>query len=255
MSYDLSGKTILVTGASRGIGAAIAKSCALAGAHVISHFNSHADGATENMKDIPDSLKSFIMQNLSEPGSGRQLWHKAIKASKKIDIFINNAAVNIETPFDSAVDEWDKGWLETFQVNVYEPANIMKEALSYFQTQGAGVIISMSSWSGQRGSALPTLPAYAASKAAVKALTQTIAKNYAKDGVLAYVISPGIVKTRMSDLAAVVRGGEESMKSQLVMGELVKPSELGELVVFLSSGACRHLTGSTIDVNGASYIR
>lgn len=255
MSYDLSGKTILVTGASRGIGAAVAKACATAGAHVISHYNSNTNGAIENMADIPESNKSFVMQNLSEPGSGRQLWRKAIKESKKIDIFINNAAVNIETPFDSKVDEWDKGWLETFQVNVYEPANIMKEALTHFQELGAGVIISMSSWSGQRGSALPTLPAYAASKAAVKALTQTIAKNYAKEGVLAYVISPGIVKTRMSDLAAVVRGGEESMKSQLVMGELVKPSELGELVVFLASGACRHLTGATIDVNGASYIR
>ncbi len=255
MSYDLSGKTILVTGASRGIGAAVAKACATAGAHVISHYNSNTNGAIENMADIPESNKSFVMQNLSEPGSGRQLWRKAIKESKKIDIFINNAAVNIETPFDSKVDEWDKGWLETFQVNVYEPANIMKEALTHFQGLGAGVIISMSSWSGQRGSALPTLPAYAASKAAVKALTQTIAKNYAKEGVLAYVISPGIVKTRMSDLAAVVRGGEESMKSQLVMGELVKPSELGELVVFLASGACRHLTGATIDVNGASYIR
>ena len=255
MSYDLSGKTILVTGASRGIGAAVAKACATAGAHVISHYNSNTNGAIENMADIPESNKSFVMQNLSEPGSGRQLWRKAIKESKKIDIFINNAAVNIETPFDSKVDEWDKGWLETFQVNVYEPANIMKEALTHFQELGAGVIISMSSWSGQRGSALPTLPAYAASKAAVKALTQTIAKNYAKEGVLAYVISPGIVKTRMSDLAAAVRGGEESMKSQLVMGELVKPSELGELVVFLASGACRHLTGATIDVNGASYIR
>ena len=255
MSYDLSGKTILVTGASRGIGAAVAKACATAGAHVISHYNSNTNGAIENMADIPESNKSFVMQNLSEPGSGRQLWRKAIKESKKIDIFINNAAVNIETPFDSKVDEWDKGWLETFQVNVYEPANIMKEALTHFQELGAGVIISMSSWSGQRGSALPTLPAYAASKAAVKDLTQTIAKNYAKEGVLAYVISPGIVKTRMSDLAAVVRGGEESMKSQLVMGELVKPSELGELVVFLASGACRHLTGATIDVNGASYIR
>ena len=72
---------------------------------------------------------------------------------------------------------------------------------------------------------------------------------------MAYIISPGIVKTRMSDLAAVVRGGEEAMKSQLVMGELVKPEELGELIVFLSSGSCRNLTGSTIDVNGASYIR
>ena len=179
MSYDLSGKTILVTGASRGIGAAVAKACATAGAHVISHYNSNTNGAIENMADIPESNKSFVMQNLSEPGSGRQLWRKAIKESKKIDIFINNAAVNIETPFDSKVDEWDKGWLETFQVNVYEPANIMKEALTHFQELGAGVIISMSSWSGQRGSALPTLPAYAASNAAVKALTQTIAKNYA----------------------------------------------------------------------------
>jgi NAD(P)-dependent dehydrogenase (short-subunit alcohol dehydrogenase family) len=255
MSYDLSDKTALVTGASRGIGAAIARSLANSGASVIAHYSSFEQGAVDNMIGIPDSNKSFIKQDLSKAGAGRKLWQQALNERPKIDIFINNAAVNIETPFDADVDKWDKGWADTFQVNVYEPANIMKEALVHFKKNGGGVIVSMSSWSGQRGSALPTLPAYAASKAAVKALTQTIAKNYAKEGILAYIISPGIVKTRMSDLAAVVRGGEESMKSQLVMGELVKPNDLGELVVFLVSGACRHLTGSTIDVNGASYIR
>ena len=255
MTYDLSGKTALVTGASRGIGAAIALSLAQAGAHVIAHYSSFKEGALENLKDIPASHKSFIQEDLGIPGSGRLLWEKAVALGRPIDIFINNAAVNIETPFDGEVDIWDQGWADTFRINVFEVANIMKEAVAHFKDNKSGTIISMSSWSGQRGSALPTLPAYAASKAAVKALTQTIAKNFAQDGILAYIISPGIVKTRMSDLAAVVRGGEEAMKSQLVMGELVSPHELGELAVFLSSGACRHLTGSTIDVNGASYIR
>ena len=255
MSYNLTGKTALVTGASRGIGAAIAYSLASAGAHVISHYSSFSEGAIENLSEIPEARKTFIQCDLSKPGSGRELWAQAISKVGKIDIFVNNAAVNIETPFEADSDTWDQGWAETFQVNVYEAANILKESVAHFREQKGGVIISMSSWSGQRGSALPSLPAYAASKAAVKALTQTIAKNFAKEGVLAYIISPGIVKTRMSDLAAVVRGGEEAMKSQLVMGELVTPAELGELAVFLASGACRHLTGSTIDVNGASYIR
>jgi NAD(P)-dependent dehydrogenase (short-subunit alcohol dehydrogenase family) len=89
----------------------------------------------------------------------------------------------------------------------------------------------------------------------VKALTQTVASSYAKQGIYAYIISPGIVKTRMADLAAVVRGGEEKMKAALAMGELVPPSEVGELAVFLASGKCRHLTGATIDINGASYVR
>ena len=247
MTYDLTGKTALVTGASRGIGAAAALSLATAGAHVIAHYSSFAQGAIDNLASIPESNKTFIQEDLAIPGSGRTLWQKSLLLKPKIDIFVNNAAVNIETPFEATAEVWDKGWADTFAVNVFEAANIMKEAVDHFRKTKGGVIISMSSWSGQRGSALPTLPAYA--------LTQTIAKNYAMEGVLAYIISPGIVKTRMSDLAAVVRGGEEAMKSQLVMGELVQPEELGELIVFLSSGSCRHLTGSTIDVNGASYIR
>ena len=113
----------------------------------------------------------------------------------------------------------------------------------------------MSSWSGQRGSAIPELSAYAASKAAVKAVTQTIAQNYAKQGILAYVISPGIVKTRMAEAAAIQRGGEDKLKGALVLGELVPPSDIGDLVVFLASGRSRHLTGATIDINGASYVR
>ena len=96
MSYDLTGKTALVTGASRGIGAAAALSLASAGAHVIAHYSSFAQGAIENLSTIPDSRKTFIQEDLAVAGSGRVLWQKSLAAVPKIDIFINNAAVNIE---------------------------------------------------------------------------------------------------------------------------------------------------------------
>ncbi len=252
---DLTGKRVLVTGASRGIGAAIAKSLGDAGAHVISHYGTFADGAKEALQGIPEARKTFISADLSKAGSGREIWQKAIDAVGSIDVLVNNAGVNIETAFEGDDSQWDRGWQETFQVNVFEAANVMKEAVNHFLSRGGGIVISLSSWSGQKGSALPTLPAYAASKAAVKALTQTVASSYAKQGIYAYIISPGIVKTRMADLAAVVRGGEEKMKAALAMGELVPASEVGELAVFLASGKCRHLTGATIDINGASYVR
>jgi len=252
---DLTGKKILVTGASRGIGAAIAKSLGGAGAHVISHYGTFADGAKEALQNVPDDRKTFVSADLSVAGAGREIWQKTIAAVGSIDVLVNNAGVNIETAFEGDDAQWDRGWQETFQVNVFEAANVVKEAVNHFLTRGGGIVISLSSWSGQKGSALPTLPAYAASKAAVKALTQTVASSYAKQGIYAYIISPGIVKTRMADLAAVVRGGEEKMKAALAMGELVPPSEVGELAVFLASGKCRHLTGATIDINGASYVR
>jgi len=254
-AIDLTGKRILVTGASRGIGAAIAKSLGEAGAHVIAHYGTFAEGAKEALQGVPDNRKTFVSADLSIPGAGREIWQKAIAAVGSIDVLVNNAGVNIETAFEGDDAQWDRGWQETFQVNVFEAANVVKEAVNHFLTRGGGIVISLSSWSGQKGSALPTLPAYAASKAAVKALTQTVASSYAKQGIYAYIISPGIVKTRMADLAAVVRGGEEKMKAALAMGELVPPSEVGELAVFLASGKCRHLTGATIDINGASYVR
>ncbi|MBM3720195.1 MAG: SDR family oxidoreductase [Actinobacteria bacterium] len=255
MSQVLLGKRVLVTGASRGIGAAIALAMAKSGATVIAHYGTFPDGAKKNLGEISDDRKFFIGADLSQPGAGRKLWQDAISMVGAIDVLVNNAGVNIETPFEGDDEAWDKGWQETFQVNVFESANVVRESVKHFLTRGGGIVISLSSWSGQKGSALPTLSAYAASKAAVKAMTQTVASSYAKAGIYAYIISPGIVKTRMADLAAVVRGGEEKMKAALAMGELVPPDEVGELAVFLATGKCRHLTGATIDINGASYVR
>ncbi|MCX6428457.1 MAG: SDR family NAD(P)-dependent oxidoreductase [Actinobacteria bacterium] len=253
--YDLTGKTVLVTGASRGIGAASAKALADAGAKVIAHFSSFEEGAREVLKDIPEERKIFIGEDLSVPGSGRELFIKALAKVGRVDIVLNNAAVNLDTSFTGDNKIWDENWETTMRVNVFESSNLIKEAVQHFLANGGGILISMSSWSGQRGSAIAELSAYAASKAAAKAVTQTVAQNYAKQGILAYVIAPGIVKTRMADAAAIARGGEDKMKAALVLGELVPTSDVGDLVVFLATGKCRHLTGATIDINGATYVR
>ena len=97
--------------------------------------------------------------------------------------------------------------------------------------------------------------AYATSKAAVMATTKTIARHYSKDNILVYIIAPGVVRTRMSEDFAASVGGEEAVTAGLAMGEWVPPSDLANLVAFLSTGTCRHLSGATLDVNGATYIR
>jgi NAD(P)-dependent dehydrogenase (short-subunit alcohol dehydrogenase family) len=115
--------------------------------------------------------------------------------------------------------------------------------------------VTLSRWTAQRGAGNSNLVAYAASKAAVKAMAQTIARNHAAEGVLSYVVAPGVVRTRMSEQAAMGRGGEEALTATLAMREWVPPSDIAALVAFLATGRARHLTGATLDVNGASYIR
>jgi NAD(P)-dependent dehydrogenase (short-subunit alcohol dehydrogenase family) len=161
----------------------------------------------------------------------------------------------LQSSLDAPADERSRVWDESLRVNVLAPATLMREAVQHFVARGGGALITLSSWAAQRGSGTPTLLAYAATKAAVRSLTQTIARNYAAQGVLAYVVAPGIVRTRMSEIAAQSLGGEETVTAALAMREWVPPEELGALVAFLATGRCRHLTGATIDVNGASYIR
>jgi NAD(P)-dependent dehydrogenase (short-subunit alcohol dehydrogenase family) len=101
----------------------------------------------------------------------------------------------------------------------------------------------------------PATIAYGASKAAIQAATQTIARAYAKKGILAYVLAPGVVRTRLSEQFAATQGGEDNITRGLAMGEWVPPAEIGELIAFLATGRMRHLSGATLDINGASYIR
>jgi NAD(P)-dependent dehydrogenase (short-subunit alcohol dehydrogenase family) len=255
MSDDLRGKTILLTGASRGIGAATARALGAAGASLIAHYGTHREGAEESTAEIPDDRKLLVQADLDRPGAARELWREAVAWRARVDVLVANAAIAPQTAFEAGDGDWDDGWEQTLRVNLLEPVSLMREAVRHFVDMGGGSIISLSSWAAQRGSAISSLPAYAASKAAIANVTQTIARNYAKDDVLAFVVAPGIVRTRMSEISAVARGGIEAVNAALALGEMVPPEEVASVITFLAGGTCRHLTGATLDVNGASNIR
>ncbi len=252
---DLTGKTVLVTGASKGIGASIVAAIGRGGGRVIAAYNSDRPGAEQATAAIPAERKQLVGVDLSQPGAGRELWDRAVELSPRIDVLVCNAAVMLDSPLDASDEEWDSTWQQTLTVNVLEPANLMRSAARHFVANGSGILILLSSWSAQRGSGNPDLAAYGASKAAVKSMAQTLARAHAKDGLLAYIIAPGIVRTRMSEVSAQRLGGEEAVTATLAMGEWVPPDEIGELTAFLASGVAKHLSGATLDVNGASYIR
>lgn len=253
--HDLTGKTILLTGASRGIGAATARALGAAGASLVAHYGGHREGAEEAVAEIPADRRLLLQADLSEPGSARALWRDAVGWRGRIDVLVANAATMPTTAFDGEDDAWDDGWTAALRVNVLEPASLIREAVRHFLEHGSGTVITLSSWAAQRGSAISHLNAYAASKAALANVTQTVARNYAADGILAHVVAPGIVRTRLSEASAAARGGIEGVNAALVMGEMVPPDEVADLIAYLATGSCRHLTGATLDLNGASNIR
>ena len=125
-------------------------------------------------------------------------------------------------------EAWDRVWAETLQVNVLAPARLLRNAVRHFRERGGGTVITVSSWAAQRGSTNPDTIAYAASKAAIRAATQTIARGCAKDNILAYIVAPGVVRTRMSEAFAATQGGEAAVSAGLATGEWVPPEDVGQ---------------------------
>ena len=204
---------------------------------------------------LPESERLLVQADLARPGSARELWREAVAWRGRVDVLVVNAATMPTTPFDGADEAWDEGWRQALQVNVLESASLIREAVRHFLENEGGTVITLSSWAAQRGSAISYLGAYAASKAAIASLTQTVARNYASAGILAYLVAPGIVRTRLSEVSAAERGGIDAVNAALAMEEMVPPEEVAELIAYLATGSCRHLTGATLDVNGASNIR
>ena len=252
---ELDGRVVLLTGASGGIGSVTARALGARGAALVAHYGGNRDGAEAAVADLPADRRLLVHADMREAGSARALFEEALAWRGRIDVVVVNAATLLETPFDGSDEQWDENWEATLRVNVLEPVSLMREAVRHFLDAGGGTIVALSSWAAERGSAIARLSAYAASKAAVRNVAQTIAHNHAKDGILVYVLAPGIVHTSMSEISAVARGGIDAVNAALAMGEMVPPEEVAELIAFLAAGRARHLSGATIDVNGATYIR
>lgn len=256
MSEQLSGKTILLTGASKGIGAATARILLDAGAHLVAHYGNDEAGARAAVQGFPEDRVKLISANLGDRDSTLALWDAALNWRGRIDVLVNNAAVMpFNGGFDGPDEDFEGAWEQSLEVNVRGPARLMRAAVTHFQQVGGGAIVTISSWAAQRGVTNPATIAYGASKAAVRSATQSIARAYARDNIQAYIIAPGVVRTRLSEEFAASQGGEERVSATLASGEWVTPEEVGNIVSFVASGAARQLSGATLDVNGATYIR
>ncbi len=249
----LAGRTVLLTGASRGIGAVTARALAASNANVIAQYREQRQGAEAAVRALPDTQKLILQAHLGTPAGARALWASAV-AWAPVDVLVLNAAVNPETPIDGPDEVWDAGWQEAMQVNVIGAGALMREAVRYFATRGSGTIIVLSSWAAEQGSRLRDLTSYAASKAALRNLAQTFARNYVKEGLRIYVLAPGVVNAGMA-IAGQDEAARQSVADGLAMGRLVEADEIASLIAFLATDACPSLTGSTLDVNGASYVR
>ncbi|WP_342069266.1 SDR family NAD(P)-dependent oxidoreductase [Yoonia algicola] len=251
---DLTGKNVIVTGASKGIGAATAQAMVAAGANVIAHYGGDKAGAAA----ATQGKATLIQADFTDMSAVDAFWnHAKAAANGRIDVLVNNAGIMRQTGgIGDPIEEWDSVWDEAIAVNVSAPARLMRHAVrDWLDTGEKGAIIGIGSWVSTRGTSNPGAIAYAASKAAISAATKTVARNYAAQGILAYVIAPGVVGTQMSVASAEKTGGVDAVTATLPMGEWVPPSDIAETAVFLASGRARHLTGATIDLNGAAYIR
>ena len=256
MTTSMSGKTVVVTGASKGIGAAIAARLAAMDAHVVAHYGSDRAGAEAALAECPGERKRLIGCDFGDPAAADAFFAEAVGWRGRVDVVVANAAVMAGGGgIESSDAEWDAAWDASVRVNLLAPSRLLRAAVRHYLEHGGGAIVTLSSWVVHRGSSLPDGLAYAATKAGLAAVTKTIARAYAKDNILAYCVAPGVVRTRMSEDAAAAQGGEAAVAAALAMGEWVPPEDVAEVVAFLCEGRSRHLTGATLDVNGASYVR
>jgi NAD(P)-dependent dehydrogenase (short-subunit alcohol dehydrogenase family) len=251
---DLTGKVILVTGGSRGIGAAIVRTVAGAGAHVVLHYNARRDAAEAIVAEIGADRCLALGVPLDGEGAGAALWRLGVAWRGAIDVLVNNAGVAIESGPDDPVEAWRAAWDTTWRVNVVAVADLCREAILHYRARrGGGTIINISSRAAFRGDD-PHYMHYAASKGAVVALTKSIARGYARDGVLAYGVAPGWVATDMAEQSIQLQG-LSNLTRDIPMGAMAPPGDVANVVAFLASGLAPHATGTTIDINGASYVR
>lgn len=243
----LTDKTVLITGASRGVGKETARACAKAGAKVILHFNVNQDAAIKLAKEI-DAV-GCIAADLSQKGAADRLWLQAKHMAGKVDALVNNAGVYRDTPLHNA-QSWDRHWAEQFQVNVMAPCELMRNAINDWGTAG-GAIVNIASRAAYRGDG-PDHAGYAASKAALVAASKTLARAHAHNNALIYTLTPGWIETDMAPSRVEARA---AAVAEIPLGRVAQPQEIAAMAAFLLSGQCGSATGSVIDINGASFMR
>lgn len=251
MQLNLTKHKILVTGASRGIGRGIAERLAQCGAQVAVHYCKNAEAADRLAKSLGHGAQAF-QADLGKPVEVIQLFSNVIAAFGKIDCLVNNAGISICVDPDGSDIEWSDAWSRTMLVNLHSVGLLCKKVIGHFKEIGGGRIINISSRAAFRGDTAEYM-AYAASKAGVVALTRSIARAYGKQGIKAFNIAPGFVRTDMAG-DFIKHYGESYVLDDIALNQLTQPQDIAPMVAFLASGMADHSTGCTIDMNAGSYV-
>lgn len=251
MQIDLADTNVLVTGASRGIGAAIARAMGKAGARVAVHYHSQRAQADTLAGEIGQRAQTF-QADLGDADACVSLWKAVTERFGRIHTLVNNAGIALSCPPEGDITGWVRGWDATMAVNLRAPGILSKLAVAHFIEHGGGRIINISSRAAFRGDQPPYL-AYAASKAGLVALTRSVARGFGKSGVLAFNVAPGFTRTEMAE-DFIRQYGEDYARGDIALTRLTEPADIAPIVAFLASGLADHATGCTLDVNAGSYV-
>jgi NAD(P)-dependent dehydrogenase (short-subunit alcohol dehydrogenase family) len=246
-------RAVLVTGASAGIGRAIALQFAQHGARVAVHYNKTRAGAEQTRAALPGGPHTLIQADLAKAESAAALVEAVVRNLGRLDVLVNNAGVYEEHPIlDVDYAAWLDAWQRTLATNLLGPACLTYWAARQMVRQGGGRIVNISSRGAFRGE--PRMPAYGASKAGLNALSQSLAKALAPHHVYVYVVAPGWVETETASAALAGPEGA-AIRGESPLGRVARPEEIAYTVLFLASEGAEFLTGGIVDVNGASYLR
>ncbi len=249
----MSRRGVLVTGGSRGIGAAVARAFADQGDRVAVHYGSAADAAREVVGSLAGDAHVTVQADLADPDAVRRAVDSATEQLGRLDVLVNNAGVFLaHPPLTTSYEDWQAAWSRTLTTNLVGAANATFCAVPHLTAAGGGAIVNVSSRGAFRGE--PDCPAYGASKAGMNAFGQSMAPALAPHGISVGTVAPGFVET---DMAREVLDGPrgDEVRGQSPFGRVARPEEVAAAVVWLASPEARFASGTIIDVNGASYLR
>jgi 3-oxoacyl-[acyl-carrier protein] reductase len=251
MRFD--GQIVLVTGASRGIGAAVARLFAEQGARIAVHYLGNLDGAEATAATLPGGPHMIVQADIKDPVAVATMVAEVVREMGRLDVLVNNAGIYEEHPLsETDYESWQASWRRTIETNLIGAANASYCAARQMIGQGGGRIVNVSSRGAFRGE--PLGPAYGASKAGMNAMGQSLAKYLAPFNIFVGTVAPGWVETDMA--AGTLDGPEgEAVRAQSPLKRVARPEEVAYAVLFLASPGAEFVTGAVVDVNGASYLR
>jgi 3-oxoacyl-[acyl-carrier protein] reductase len=248
----MSGRAVLVTGASRGIGRAVAVEFATAGDRVAVHHRNSAGLAEALVADLPGTGHAVVQADLADPDAVKTMVDTAASLLGGLDVLVNNAGVFTPHPVtEVSYQEWQDQWRATLGINLIGAANVTWCAVQHMKDRG-GRIINVSSRGAFRGE--PNSPAYGASKAGLNAFGQSLARALAPHGIAVMSVAPGFVATDMTNEHLKPPRGDD-IRAQSPFGRVAEPAEIAAAVLYLASEQAEWASGAVLDLNGASYLR